>query len=357
MNLIGLAERGFIPDWMIRLGIRRLLKARLREERVSRVGVQEFAARLRQGPIAVATQQANAQHYEVPAGFFELVLGPRLKYSSCLYENENSTLAEAEEAMLTLTCQRAQIEDGMEVLDLGCGWGSLTLWLAEHYPRCRVTALSNSSGQRQFIEARCQARGFDNVRVLTTNIADFADPGQRFDRIVSIEMFEHLRNYELLFQRVADWLQPDGKIFVHVFCHREFAYAYEDAGESDWMARHFFTGGLMPSLDLFGQFERDLLIRRRWQVDGRNYAKTSEHWLINLDSHREQILDLFAEHYSRADAKVMLQRWRMFFMACAELFGFQGGSEWLVGHYIFAPRTCRECVPEDVAPQRLEFRI
>jgi cyclopropane-fatty-acyl-phospholipid synthase len=339
MNLTGLAESGWLPDWLVRMGIRRLLTARAREER-SR---QDHAARtadlvraLEAGPIALATDEANAQHYEVPASFFETVLGPRLKYSCCLYEGPRSTLREAEEAMLRLTCERAGLQNGMEVLDLGCGWGSLALWVAEKYPRCRVTALSNSTGQRRFIEGRARVRSLDNLRVITANMRDFTGDGE-YDRVISVEMFEHMRNYEQLLARVAGWLRPEGKLFVHVFCHRSATYTFDVTGSNDWMARHFFTDGLMPSFDLFGHFDRDLVVRRRWQVDGQHYARTCEDWLKNLDANRDALLPLFR---GLADPPhVVLQRWRMFFMACAELFAHAGGSEWFVGHYLFEPRT------------------
>lgn len=340
MNMTGLAEKGFLPDWLIRLGIRRLLANRLRQER--RRGecshkLAELVQFIKRSPVALATDQANAQHYEVPSAFFEAVLGPRLKYSSCLYPDSSTTLPEAEEAMLRLTCERAELEDGMEVLDLGCGWGSLSLWVAETYPRCRVTALSNSTGQRQFIEARAAARGLNNIRVITANMADYVG-GDTFDRIMSVEMFEHMRNYETLLGRIATWLRPTSKMFVHIFCHREMAYAFDGTVDNDWMARHFFTDGLMPSYDLLGHFDRDLVISKRWQVGGQHYARTCQDWLKNLDSNRARLLDLFTQTTDRVSAQLMLQRWRMFFMACAELFRYGGGTEWFVGHYLFEPR-------------------
>ena len=341
MNMIGLAERSWIPDGMIRLGIRRMLTARLRQESVTSADVdrsKRFAELLRRGPVAVAAEQANSQHYEVPSEFFEAMLGPRLKYSSCLYPNETTTLAKAEEEMLDLACRRAEIEDGMDLLDLGCGWGSLSLWIAEHYPQCRITAISNSTGQRRFIEARCRDRGFGNVRVVTANIAEVTEAGP-FDRILSVEMLEHMRNYEVLFARFARWLRPAGKMFAHVFCHRELGYTFETDDDSDWMARHFFTGGVMPSFDLFSQFNGDLALRRSWQVDGRHYARTCEHWLANLDANRERIVRLFEAQHGSTQAKVVTQRWRIFLMSCAELFGFRNGSEWMVGHYLFEPTT------------------
>lgn len=338
MNLIGLAEKGYLPDWLIRVGIRRLLAARLRQERGrASQQVAELVQFLKRSPVALATEQANAQHYEVPAAFFDTVLGPRLKYSCCLYPNTNTTLGEAEEAMLRLTCERAELEDGMDVFDLGCGWGSLSLWVAEHFPHCRVTALSNSTGQRCFIESRAAALGLRNLRVITANMADYVGT-ETYDRVISIEMFEHMRNYETLLHRIAGWLRPAGKLFVHLFCHREMAYTFDAAGDSDWMARHFFTDGLMPSFDLLGYFDRDLVISRRWQVDGRHYARTCEDWLTNLDTNRARLLALFAPTNDRSSAELMLRRWRIFFMACAELFRYAGGSEWFVDHYLLEPR-------------------
>lgn len=353
MNLIHLAESGVLPDRLIRLGIRRLLERRLRQER--RLGdspgrTAELARLLRGSPVALATEQANAQHYEVPAALFETVLGPRLKYSCGLYEDESTTLAEAEEAMLRLTCHRAEVADGMDVLDLGCGWGALALWIAEHYPRCRVTALSNSSGQRRVIEGRARERGLDNLRVITANIADYTGEGSSaYDRVISVEMFEHMRNYDVLLGRIAGWLRPAGKLFVHIFCHRAWAYPFETRDQGDWMARHFFTDGLMPSFDLLGHFDRDLEIARRWRVDGRHYARTCADWLRNLDANRPRLLALFAEQGDERSARVVLQRWRIFFMACAELFGHAGGSEWFVGHYLLEPRLAMAHVAKAAA--------
>ncbi|MFN4260096.1 MAG: SAM-dependent methyltransferase [Gemmataceae bacterium] len=339
--MIDLAENGWLPDYLIRMGIRRLLAARIRQERLqgdSSERALEQVRLLKNSPIALATDQANTQHYEVPAEFFKSVLGPRLKYSCCLYPHSSMTLGQAEECMLRLTCTRAELEDGMKVLDLGCGWGSLSLWIAEHYPRCQVTALSNSTGQRRFIEARANERGLDNIRVITANITNYVGDGN-YDRVISVEMFEHLRNYETILARLASWLRPEGKLFVHIFCHREWVYTFDVTGHHDWMARHFFTGGLMPSFNLLGHFNRDLIIRQRWQVDGRHYARTCEAWLRNLDANHANLISLFATHFGRNSARIVLQRWRMFFMACAELFGFRGGTEWFVGHYLFEPRA------------------
>ncbi len=344
-----LAERGWLPDWLVRTGIRRQLAARLRQQEglAPEGGARaEFLEQLRHGPLAVCTRDANVQHYEVPAEFFEAVLGPRLKYSCCQYGDGATTLAAAEDAMLRLTCERAELEDGMDVLDLGCGWGSLTLWVAEHFPRSTVTAVSNSAGQRRFIAARARSRGLDNVRVLTANLAGLTEVG-RFDRIVSVEMFEHMRNYQALLATLAGWLQPGGKLFVHYFCHRERCYLFEDSG-GDWMARHFFTGGLMPSFDLLRHFDRDLVVRNWWRVDGRHYARTCEDWLRNLDAHRAYLLGVLRPGHG-AQAAVALQRWRMFLMACAELFAWRGGAEWFVGHYLLEP-----CAASTHGEQRTE---
>jgi cyclopropane-fatty-acyl-phospholipid synthase len=287
---------------------------------------------MRTGPIALQTASANAQHYEVPAPFFHLVLGPRLKYSCTLWESAAATLAEAETAMLRLTCARATVEDGMHVLDLGCGWGSLTRWLLETYPHCRVTAVSNSASQRAVLLADLQQRGLaDRATVVTADMNVFA-PTARFDRICSIEMFEHMRNYERLLERIAGWLTPDGRCFVHIFCHRDHAYPYEIDGRGDWMARHFFTGGLMPSFGVFDHFPSHLEVEQRWAVSGMHYAHTSRAWLENLDRRAPAVEELFRHTAGNAAAR-NLGRWRLFFLACEEFFRWRDGQEWFVGHY------------------------
>jgi len=340
MNPIELAETGLVPDWMVRFGIRRLLASRLRQiaapdtassERYQR----QFAEGLRRSPLAVETEAANEQHYEVPAEFFQKVLGPRLKYSSCLFSNPQTTLSEAEEAMLEQTCQRAEIADGMRVLELGCGWGSLTLWMAERFPGCEITALSNSASQREFIERSACDRGLNNIRIITADMREF-QTDESFDRIVSVEMFEHMRNYELLFNRISNWLTKEGKAFVHVFCHRDRPYLFETEGASNWMGRHFFTGGTMLSENLFGEFTDDLAIEQQWRVNGLNYWRTCEAWQRNLDRNRSKILNRFRQDLSFKAAKRAVQRWRMFFMACAELFRYSDGNEWFVAHYRFS---------------------
>ncbi len=344
MRLVELAEHGWLPDVLIRAGIRGRLRRRLQRESTecgrqpSRFASSRFADQVRNGPLLVESDKANEQHYEVPARFFQLALGRRLKYSCGYWPRPDTTLDQSEEAMLELTCERAEVEDGMEVLDLGCGWGSFTLWAAERFPACRLLAVSNSLGQREFIEAECRRRDLKNVEVVTDNIADFGT-NRRFDRVVSIEMFEHVRNYEILLNRIATWLSGAGKLFVHVFCHRATPYTFEVDGQGDWMARHFFTGGTMPSIDLLPQFDRDLTVQQQWRVNGTHYGRTCEAWLSKLDEHRDEALRLFRQVYSHRDAQRQLQRWRMFFMACAELFNFRDGTEWGVCHYLFQPAS------------------
>ncbi len=343
-STIALCERGWIPDPLARAGMRSLMKARLQTENAN--GPEGISARtrrmvqaLRESPIAIETQAANAQHYEVPAEFFHRHLGPRLKYSSCYYPTGSETLAEAEECMLALYADRARLQDGQRILDLGCGWGSLSLWLAARYPNAQIVGLSNSHGQRQFIEARAAERGLTNLRIVTGNVVEFDfgtdTPPAGFDRVVSIEMFEHMKNYGSLLAKVARWLKPEGMLFVHIFAHRTLTYHFEDHGDDDWMTRYFFSGGTMPSEALLLHFQEDLRIRDQWWVDGRHYEKTSNHWLANLDANHAACRMVLAGGYGEAEADVWLQRWRMFYMAVAELFGYDQGREWGVAHYLF----------------------
>ncbi len=333
---IELAERGLLPDRLTRFGIRRLLRSRLVD---NSPGTSEaFVASLREAPVAIEQRAANEQHYEVPPAFYELVLGPHLKYSSCWFERGDESLAEAEAAMLALTCERAGLRDGMRILEIGCGWGSLTLWMAEHFPAARITAVSNSAPQRRFIEARAAARGLGNLEIHTADITAWQPPQAGFDRVVSVECFEHLRNYRTLFQRIAAWLQPDGALFTHVFCHRDHAYPFEVAGDDNWMGRHFFTGGIMPSEDLFSRFDEHLQVAERWRVNGRHYARTSRLWLDNLDGRRSQAEAALRDGLGEAAAHRQAERWRMFFMACEELFAFNHGEEWFVTHQLLRRR-------------------
>ncbi|RUQ38071.1 MAG: class I SAM-dependent methyltransferase [Candidatus Competibacteraceae bacterium] len=328
---IELMERGYVPDWLTRVGIRRLLAERLRGAEHAAVRAR-LEAELRTSPIALHTGDANAQHYEVPAAFFAKVLGPRLKYSSCWWPDEVRDLETAEAAMLALSCERAGLGFNQDILELGCGWGSLTLWMAEFYPDSRIVAVSNSASQRAFIEARCRERCLGNVQVITADMNDFSID-RRFDRVVSVEMFEHMRNYPALFERIHAWLKPGGQLFVHIFSHREHAYPFETEGEDNWMGRYFFTGGLMPARDLLPRFQGELHLDEQWHLNGRHYQRTLEAWLRNQDRHREEILALFSETYGPGEAVRWFQRWRVFFMACAELFGYAEGEEWGVSHY------------------------
>ena len=340
MSLIELCERGLVPDALTRFGIRRLCAQRLREEQAGDPALalaryQRLLGELRRSPIAIETEAANAQHYELPTRFFQLCLGARLKYSSCYYPTGRETLDQAEDAMLALYGERALLADGQRILELGCGWGSLSLWMAERYPRALVTAVSNSATQRAYIEAQCRERGLGNVRVLTCDVNALELPSADFDRVVSIEMFEHLRNYDTLFSRIAGWLAPEGRLFVHIFCHRALMYPFETQGEDNWMGRHFFTGGLMPSADTLVHCQDALALEQRWLLPGTHYQRTANHWLQRQDASRDEVMTVLREAYG-ADAARWQQRWRMFWMACAELFGYDGGQEWLVGHYRFS---------------------
>ena len=347
------AERGLLPDVLIRLGIRRLLRGRLARQNRGHCRIQQedklrLVEEMRRSAVALHTDEANVQHYEVPPEFFVQVLGKRLKYSSCYYDGGAANLNEAEDHMLALTCKRAELENGMDILELGCGWGSLTLWMAEHYPASRITAVSNSAAQREFIERRCRARHLDNVQVVTADVNKFVSADQ-YDRVVSVEIFEHLRNYAAMLERVAGWLRPQGKVFIHVFCHRDYAYLFETDGDNDWMGRHFFTGGLMPSDDLLLYFQDHLALEQHWRVDGSNYARTAEDWLLCLNTARSELEDIFARDFSKEEAQTQVQRWRMFFMACAELFGYKKGQEWWVAHYLLSKKAVAD-MSADAAP-------
>jgi cyclopropane-fatty-acyl-phospholipid synthase len=342
-GITGMAERGRIPDALLRLGIRRKCAQRLRDE--SAGGTEQAWQRFRQllgelrsSPLAIHTDAANEQHYELPPRFFELCLGKRLKYSSCYYPMGDETLDEAEEAMLALYGERAELANGQDVLELGCGWGSLTLWMAARYPGSRFTAVSNSAPQRKHIMARCAERGLANVEVITRDVNVLELEAGRFDRVVSVEMFEHVRNYEVLLSRISGWLRPHGKLFVHIFCHRELMYPFETDGDDNWMGRYFFTGGLMPAADTFLHFQNDMIVEQQWRLSGSHYEKTANHWLLNQDANREEVMRVLTEAYGEAGAPLWNQRWRMFWMACAELFGYANGDEWLVGHYRFTKR-------------------
>jgi len=333
-------EAGLVPDPVIRAGIRRLNRQRLEQIQahdLERAGdlVESFVARMNTAEVAPLPGLANEQHYEVPAEFFREVLGLHGKYSCCYWGNGATSLGQAEADALAITCDRAEIEDGMDILDLGCGWGSLSLWIGERYGACHITSVSNSRSQRNWIQTRARERGLTNIEVITADMNHF-DIDRSFDRIVSVEMFEHMRNYAELYRRIRRWLKPAGLFFMHIFCHRSCAYEFLDNGPSDWMGRHFFSGGIMPSSSLPMRFQRDLTLLHHAVWNGTHYQKTANAWLANMDVRKDRILPLMAATYGAENAETWFQRWRIFFMACAELFGHAGGQEWFVGHYLFS---------------------
>lgn len=345
--LVELAERGLLPDALIRIGIRRLLRQRLADEQAfdAEAAGERFGRlidELARSAIALETDAANAQHYEVPAAFYRQVLGRHMKYSSAEWGGDVATLDQAEARMLKLSCERAQLVDGQDVLELGCGWGSLGLWMAEHYPQSRIVSVSNSASQREYILSAAAERGLSNLEVLTCDVNRLALE-RSFDRVVSVEMFEHVRNYRVLLDRIAGWLRPSGLLFVHIFCHRTLMYPFETDGNDNWMGRHFFTGGLMPAADTLLWFQDALRIRRRWLVDGRHYARTARAWLDRLDRNRAAARQALADGCDDVDRQ--LQRWRMFFMACEELFAFDRGQQWMVAHYLFEKPCQARTVP------------
>ncbi|HWH14264.1 MAG TPA: cyclopropane-fatty-acyl-phospholipid synthase family protein [Miltoncostaeaceae bacterium] len=336
-----LAERVPLPDVLLRAGIRARVRARVRQEERGGVDAwsdrfRDLVARLDAQQVALSPEAANAQHYEVPADFFGLVLGPHRKYSCALWAPGVGDLAGAEEAMLETYARRARLEDGQDVLDLGCGWGSLTLWLAARHPRSRILAVSNSTSQRLHIEATAAARGLGNVEVVTADANTFA-PGRRFDRIVSVEMLEHVRNQRAMLGRIADWLRPEGLLFVHVFSHRHVAFEFDAGRRSDWIARHFFTGGTMPSDDLLPLLAEHMRLADHWRVSGTHYARTARAWLENLDARRAEVAAVLRTAYGPGEVALRMRRWRLFFLACEGLWGFCGGREFIVSHYLFRP--------------------
>lgn len=344
--LITLTELGWLPDALIRFGIRRLVRQRLATlplgfPQSTAVYLQNFLEHMAAAPVALATEKANEQHYEVPAAFFDRVLGRHRKYSACLWPDGVDTLDEAEAAALEETCRHAGLANGQDVLELGCGWGSLSLWMAERYPDSRIVGVSNSHSQRESILERARIAGLDNLEIITRDMNEFATD-QCYDRVVSVEMFEHMRNWQVLFGRIAGWLKPGGRFFLHVFCHQSLPYLFEVQDESDWMSRYFFAGGMMPSWDLATRMTGPLVLEERWQWSGQHYERTANAWLANMDRRKDELWPILAATYGPEQARTWWMRWRVFFMACAELFGYRKGREWPVGHYRF---RCAEDAP------------
>ena len=339
--IIDLAEKGIVPDFIIRYGIRRLCQKRLYRaksigsERVE-VEHQEWVEKLLKSPIALVPEKANEQHYELPPQFFEQVLGKYLKYSSGYWLN-SKTLNDSEKEMLEITYNRSEIVDSMNILELGCGWGSFTLFMAQRLPNSNITAVSNSNDQREYIQNKCKKMGYSNVTVITADMNDF-DTKNKFDRVVSIEMFEHMRNYGKLLKKISNWLNEDGKLFVHIFSHKNLVYPFENNGPDDWMGREFFSGGLMPSRRLLLHFQDHMIIQKMWYMSGEYYSKTANAWLYRMDQNKLKIMELFSETYGKSNAKMWIQRWRIFFMSCAELFGMNNGSEYGITHYLFTKK-------------------
>ncbi|KAH7523850.1 (S)-coclaurine N-methyltransferase [Ziziphus jujuba] len=332
-------ERNLLPDAVIRRLTRLLLAARLRSGYKPSSDLQfsqllRFVHSLKELPIAVETDQPKAQHYELPTSFFKLVLGKNLKYSCCYFEEKSSTLEDAEKAMMELYCERAQIKDGQTILDIGCGWGSLSLYIAQKYRNCRVTGVCNSTTQKAFIDEQCRDLKLQNVEIIVADISTF-EMEATYDRLISIEMFEHMKNYKDLLKKISGWMKQDSLLFVHHFCHKAFAYHFEDVSEEDWITRYFFTGGTMPSANLLLYFQDDVSVVNHWLVNGKHYAQTSEEWLKRMDQSLSSIKPIMESTYGKDSAVKWTVYWRTFFIAVAELFGYNNGEEWMVAHFLF----------------------
>lgn len=336
--LYDLLATGVVPEAVIRVGIKEMLRHKLRDFKTAdpdllRQRTRKFAEELKSYPIAIETDSANTQHYEVPPEFFELILGPHMKYSCCLYEHGDD-LKSAEARMLELTCLRAELQDGQRILDLGCGWGSFTIYAATRFPKSKITAVSNSHSQREFIERRAELHKLTNIQVLTEDVNHLQLSAGSFDRVVSVEMFEHAKNYELLLENISTWLNDDGKLFVHIFSHIAHQYHF-GKNDDDWLARYFFAGGTMPSHSLLFQFDKHMKVSQSWQMDGSHYQKTAEAWLEKMSSNRNKLMKIIASTYGVGQEKRWWVYWRLFFLACSELWGYAGGNEWIVSHYRF----------------------
>ena len=333
MNIQDIAEAGILPHFLIRYAIRKRLRRQLITESKA-YDRDVFINELLASPIALECDRANAQHYELPSEFFQLFLGANMKYSCCQWEHGQQTLEQAEQASLEQVCERAEIKDRMHILELGCGWGAFSLYLARHYPNAHIRAVSNSLSQKSFIEAKAQSLGLNNITVLTDDMNCF-QTNHQFDRIISIEMFEHMRNYQKLLERISRWLQPQGKLFVHIFSHRDIAYEYKVRSADDWMSKYFFTGGIMPAKNLLGFFNQHLQIEKQWDINGGHYSRTLDAWLNKMRANKVAILDILKKHYGPDLASRWYQRWQLFLLACSELFAYNNGQEWDVTHYLF----------------------
>ena len=337
IDLITLAEKGYLPDQLIRFGIRKLCKERLKmvnSNRSESFNQNSWINELKNSPIAIVPEKANEQHYEVPPMFFQKVLGNHMKYSSGYWDDSTNDIDTSELLMLDKTIKGADITDGMKILELGCGWGSLTFHIAKSFPNSSVLAVSNSKDQKKFILDKCKKNNISNVEIITEDMNNFLTD-EKFDRVISVEMFEHMRNYKVLLNKISNFLNDDGKLFVHIFSHHTMVYPYVDNGPGDWMAREFFSGGLMPSHKLLLHFQDDLKIESLWKINGQHYEKTSYAWLKRMDDNKNDILSIFNNTYGKKDAKMWFQRWRIFFLSCAVMFGIKKGTEWGVSHYRF----------------------
>jgi cyclopropane-fatty-acyl-phospholipid synthase len=360
MWYIGLVEKNIIPDWLIRFKIRSLLKSRLKEEYVGdsearRGRFMDLIEELKSSPIAVNTVDANEQHYEVPTAFYQLVMGDHLKYSCGYWKDTQSDQNTSENDMLEITSNRAELSNHQNILELGCGWGSLTLFMANKYPDSKITAVSNSSTQKQYIDHKAAALGLNNIEVITADMNDF-EIDKTYDRVVSVEMFEHMRNYQKLLLKVSHLLNDEGKLFVHIFSHKEVAYKFEVKDDTDWMSKYFFTGGIMPSDHLFHYFNEDLLVKKHWTVNGMHYEKTSNNWLSRMDENKAKIISIFKETYGADEVTKWWVYWRLFFMSCAELWGYNKGEEWIVSHYLFEKANKQFLSPTDVG-QKQKYEV
>ncbi|CAO1614721.1 unnamed protein product [Sympodiomycopsis kandeliae] len=347
-------DRGYIPDFLVRRAIRTLLAQRRSTLSTGKYSLDhenksKYIESLKTEDIAIETDKANEQHYEVDTDFMLSCLGKRAKYSSCLYPTGKETLDQAEEAMLESYCEKAKLRDGQDVLDLGCGWGSVSLFLAEKYPNSRIKSLSNSKTQKIYIDKTAASRGLKNLQVFTGDVKQYEFTDVKFDRIISIEMFEHMKNYSLLFRKVSSWLKSASSkedpslLFIHIFCHKTTPYHFEQ--DDGWMAQNFFTGGTMPSHDLFLHFQQDVVLEKIWWVNGKHYAKTCEDWLKKqdqLNAGGKSIAALRKDAESKGndplEGEMTFYKFRVFYMACAELFATNDGEEWGVGHYLFSKR-------------------